>query len=222
MGVYRVVWLGVVGTLLVIGTGIAVVSVSPGALISLALCAAIVGPLIGAGVHAQTRAPTMPLPHYLMAVTVLAAVGVIAITGLIALVGAVALLCVALLATSSPPVLRRLLHHERRAVPKVAAAGEPPAPTVLPAPMPPPSYASLTDVELCWRWRTSFAALQHTASPGERLRLIEIRSALLDELATRNPEGFTRWMSSGARAASDPARFLTPHHLDQPRRHDEH
>ncbi len=218
MGVYRVVWLGVVGTLLVAGAGIAVVSVPPGALVPSALCAAIVGPLIGAGVHAQTRAPTVALSHYLIAVTVLAAVGVIAVTGLIALVGGVALLCVALLAATSPPGLRRLLHHERRPVPKVAAVINPPP---LAEPTPTPAYTSLTDADLCWRWRTSFAALQHTASPGERLRLIETRSALLDELATRNPEGFTRWMSSGARAASDPARFLTPHHTDQPGQHGE-
>jgi len=42
--------------------------------------------------------------------------------------------------------------------------------------------------ELCWRWRTSFTALQHTVSPGERLRLITARSELLDELARRDPE----------------------------------
>ncbi len=39
--------------------------------------------------------------------------------------------------------------------------------------------------------------------------LIETRCALLDELTHRDPEGFTRWLDSGARAASDPARFLT-------------
>ncbi len=72
-----------------------------------------------------------------------------------------------------------------------------------------PSFHSLSDTELCWRWRTSFAALAHAASPGQRLYLIETRCALLDELTHRDPEGFTRWLDSGARAASDPARFLT-------------
>jgi len=70
--------------------------------------------------------------------------------------------------------------------------------------------------ELCWRWRTSFTALQHTVSPGERLRLITSRSELLDELARRDPERFQRWLDSGARAASDPARFLTHLHHTPP------
>jgi len=77
---------------------------------------------------------------------------------------------------------------------------------------PPLLCASLSDGELCWRWRTSFGALQHTVSPDQRLRLVETRAALLDELAHRHPEGFTRWLNSGARAASDPARFVTGPH----------
>jgi len=59
-------------------------------------------------------------------------------------------------------------------------------------------------------------ALQHTVSPGERLRLITTRSELLDELARRDPERFQRWLDSGARAASDPARFLTHLHHTPP------
>jgi len=121
-------------------------------------------------------------------------------------VGALALLGAALLGVISPPVLRRLVPRKPAPARSVPTPTSPAAPNQ-PAPAP-----------LCWRWRTSFNALLHTTSVAERLRLIETRSALLDELARRDPEGFGRWISSGARAASDPARFLTPHREDHPPR----
>jgi len=71
-----------------------------------------------------------------------------------------------------------------------------------------PSYHLLSDAELCWRWRTSYGALQHTVSPDQRLFLITTRSALLGELAHRDPQGFTRWLDSVVDAASDAARYF--------------
>jgi len=55
--------------------------------------------------------------------------------------------------------------------------------------------------------------------PDQRLRLVETRAELLDELAHRHPEGFTRWLNSGARAASDPARFVSGPHGNPPAPH---
>jgi len=46
----------------------------------------------------------------------------------------------------------------------------------------------------------------------QRLYLVELRSALLNELAQRNPQGFTLWLNSGAHAASDPARYFSSVH----------
>jgi hypothetical protein len=40
-------------------------------------------------------------------------------------------------------------------------------------------------------------------------RVGEQRRAYLDEMARRDPEGFHRWLDSGARAAGDPSRYLT-------------
>lgn len=44
--------------------------------------------------------------------------------------------------------------------------------------------------------------------------LAAFRRQVLDELERRNPSGFGQWMASGARAPSDPARYL----LDSPER----
>ncbi len=215
MGVYRVLWLGAVGALAATGLAIAATSMSSAALISLSLCSVIVGPMLGAGLHAQAH-PSRSTPFgYVLGFTISTILGAIAVSGLIAAVGALALLGAALLGVISPPVLRRLVPR------KPAPARSVPTPTSPAAsnqPAPAPRYTSLSDAELCWRWRTSFNALLHTTSVAERLRLIETRSALLDELARRDPEGFGRWISSGARAASDPARFLTPHREDHPPR----
>lgn len=215
MGVYRVLWLGAVGALAATGLAIAATSMSSAALISLSLCSVIVGPMLGAGLHAQAH-PNRSTPFgYVLAFTTGTVLGAIAVSGLIAALGALALLGAALLGVISPPVLRRLV--PRKPAP-ARSAPTPTSPAAPNQPAPAPRYTSLSDAELCWRWRTSFNALLHTTSVAERLRLIETRSALLDELARRDPEGFGRWISSGARAASDPARFLTPHREDHPPR----
>ncbi len=215
MGVYRVLWLGAVGALAATGLAIAATSMSSAALISLSLCSVIVGPMLGAGLHAQAH-PNRSTPFgYVLGFTISTILGAIAVSGLIAAVGALALLGAALLGVISPPVLRRLVPRKPAPARSVPTPTSPAAPN---QPAPAPRYTSLSDAELCWRWRTSFNALLHTTSVAERLRLIETRSALLDELARRDPEGFGRWISSGARAASDPARFLTPHREDHPPR----
>ncbi|MDQ2723255.1 MAG: hypothetical protein M3Y19_08150 [Actinomycetota bacterium] len=222
MGVYRVLWLGAVGAFAVTGIVVAAVSMSAPALISLSLCAVIVGPLLAAGVHAQAHPDSSTPFVYVLGFTTSTALGAVAVSGLIAALGALALLGVLLLGVISPSVLRRLVHRKPRPADFVPAPPGPSAPSNRLAsqlPTPAPRYLSLSDAELCWRWRTSFNALLHTTSVAERLRLIETRSALLDELARRDPEGFGRWISSGARAASDPARFLTPHREVHPPQH---
>ena len=142
-------------------------------------------------------------------------------SGLIALSTVIALPLIALLAACSPPVLRRMLDRAPWSTkPRPETVVATPAPQASPqacpshAPRPIPSCHSLGDAELCWRWRwrTSFTALQRTVSPDQRLYLVELRSALLNELAQRNPQGFTLWLNSGAHAASDPARYFSSVH----------
>lgn len=219
MALYRALWLSVTGVLVIAGVATALVSLPWQGLLGLSLLALFVGPPLGAAIDPRNDENIVPLMYFFRTATI-AVVGTIAVAGLIALSAAGALLFIALLAACSPPVLRRLLARapwsaKTRLDTVVAAPAPPPAsPVACPplAPQPIPSCHSLSDAELCWRWRTSFTALQRTASPAQQLSLVELRSALLTELAQRNPTGFTLWLNSGARAASDPARYLAGVH----------
>jgi hypothetical protein len=183
-----------------------------GILINFGVGAGVIGSAVSAEIywHTPGRETTVPALTYLLRAAGLAALGAIAVAGLLAFTGATALLGVGLLAACSPVVLRRLPARApqtlqppqpRMAAPSLpAATGTPPLPVM---------GHSLSDAELCWQWRTCFGVLQRAVSPGERLAVLQTRAGLLDELAHRDPEGFARWLNSGARAASDPARYLT-------------
>jgi hypothetical protein len=223
MGIYRILWCSVICGVMVAGSVAAWMFLSWQPLLGLGLVAAIFGPLVAAGVHRQTRGTAASLPC-LLGASALAVLGVIAVSGLLVLFDVVALLGLGLLVVCSPWALRILLTRAPQARAPDVQSGAPMQPTQLPPPPAPPPQpllcASLSDAELCWRWRISFGALQHTVSPDQRLHLIETRAALLDELAHRDPEGFTRWLNSGARAASDPGRFVTGTHRRPPAPHE--
>jgi hypothetical protein len=64
--------------------------------------------------------------------------------------------------------------------------------------------------ELCLVWRRSYFQLQRAADERTRQRIIRARQECLDELERRDRPGFARWLASGARAGSDPGRYLSP------------
>lgn len=66
----------------------------------------------------------------------------------------------------------------------------------------------LTDSDLCMAWRSSYVALDRAAGPAAKLRAVEIRELLLDELGRRDAPGLEAWFRSGARAAGGPDRYL--------------
>lgn len=66
----------------------------------------------------------------------------------------------------------------------------------------------MTNAELCMAWRRSFVDLLDASSPRGVASVAAYRQLLLDELELRSPSGFAAWMESGARAASDPSKFL--------------
>ena len=67
----------------------------------------------------------------------------------------------------------------------------------------------LSTPELCLAWRRSYVALlEIPAGPG-RCEIVRFRERLLDEIERRDRDGFTRWLETGARAGSDPSRYLT-------------
>lgn len=67
----------------------------------------------------------------------------------------------------------------------------------------------MTTEDLCQAWRSSYVALQRSMTTDSRLRVVSMRALYLDELERRSESAVQAWLSSGARAASDPARFLT-------------
>jgi hypothetical protein len=67
---------------------------------------------------------------------------------------------------------------------------------------------SMSDRELCRAFRQSFTLLSRTDAMPDRLRVVALRQAYLDEMSRRDPVGFQSWLESGARAASGPERFL--------------
>lgn len=211
MNLYRRLWQLGVCLLVVAGTGLAVF-LPWGTLIGLGLTGAVLGGLCGAGLHRHRY--TQPAPgRYVLAACIWTTVGVIAFAGFAAFIGAVALLGALLLTATCPPAVRVLaVRVPWAATPpqhsEPAVEGLRPAPAPQHAPEPAQNLQELDSSELCWRWRTSFTALQHTATPAGRLSLIETRAALLDEMARRNPQGFRCWLNDGARAASDPTRYL--------------
>ena len=222
MSTYRILWRTAVGAFTVLGAGLAFLFLPTHTLIGIGVLVAVPGGVSAAAVYTRTRTRTdndndVPPPRYLVKGAGLAALGVIAALGLIAVFGAAALLTLGLLAIGAPAVLRPLLAH----VPH-------PCTSTTVTPLPPPAASvpmdcqAFTDAELCWRWRTSFATLQYTLAPAERLHIVQTRSALLDELARRNPDGLTRWLGSGARAASDPTRYFTGAHQQPPHKQPPH
>ena len=66
----------------------------------------------------------------------------------------------------------------------------------------------LSTPELCLAWRRYFVLLDVPAGPG-RCEIVRIWERLLDEIERRDRDGFIRWLETGARAGSDPSRYLT-------------
>lgn len=67
----------------------------------------------------------------------------------------------------------------------------------------------LSTPQLCEAWQRSYSALLHAAPGPAHDELVRIRGELLDELERRDHVGFARWLEAGARAGSDPSRYLS-------------
>ncbi len=143
------------------------------------------------------------------------AAGMVTVIGLITLAGAPALPLILLMAITSAPVCR-YLRDRVEFTPSLPCSKDPLIRTggVDVPLLPLPDCSQLSDEALCRCWRMSFPALQSdpSTSPSatDALHLARTREAYLDEIERRDPRGFARWLESGARAGSDPAKFLTP------------
>jgi hypothetical protein len=87
-------------------------------------------------------------------------------------------------------------------------------------PLLPTDAAAASTADLCRAWRVSYSVLENTHDPAQLAEVAALRRRYLDELDRRDPDGFRRWFDDGARAASDPARYIRTR-LDSPAQEDD-
>jgi hypothetical protein len=217
---YRDGWLLVTAVAATVGVWIALRTWPVVAVLGAFACAALVGGSLAEAVRVRSRNR-----RRLAVDGALAGATAIAAAGLVALLGAPGLLVVALLAATCPHLwaARRLSSRSPSPEP-TRGAGLPErshetstgtmATTVDEGPVLTPEIPTepwlLDDYELCCAWRRSSLLLEHPHSPATHSRLAQQRQLYLDELERRNPAGVSAWLASGARAASDPTRYIVP------------
>lgn len=144
--------------------------------------------------------------------------GVVAVAsiGLIELVDATAFGIIAILVVASPRALTRLTARfglrrpqSRRATIQRLRQSERAPNSGLESVRDLPITDTLSDEDLCLAWRSSFVALSRATTTEARIRAVEVRAVILDELDRRNDRGLRSWLGSGARAAGDPRRHLS-------------
>lgn len=164
---------------------------------------------------------TPPLPTTVPVLTV----GWLAVTGLTAALGASGPAALGLLVVAGWP-----LHRARRHVPaQDGSTAHPPhaAPGQAGGPTGPMADAaeqdqdqdrdrdtllaavpSWSDERLCSAWQASFNRVRRAGTPKALAYAAAERNVYLDEIERRHAPGFAAWLADGARAASDPRRYL--------------
>ncbi len=216
MSRYRSLWLLACG--LCTGPGLVVASIWPTTVLVVLLptCGFLIGT---ATVHynlgrIDTDAPS-PLRLVVADVARNAAVGSVVAVGFLglgAVLGTWVLAVLALIAASSPAAVRSCRGWLTRAE---GTTEDREGPTLVPPPAESLAPAgaglrSLDDTELCLAWRASYRTLRATSSPALIARIVSARHAYLDELARRNPEGLTAWLSSGTATPDDATPVFSP------------
>jgi len=65
-------------------------------------------------------------------------------------------------------------------------------------------------LELCLVWRQSFALSRRAQKAEDKLRLIRLRQAFLDEFQRRDPEALQAWLSSPVSPELAPIAYFKP------------
>ena len=230
---YFRIWRAAVGLLATIGLIASLVFVAPAlGLAAFLIAAATAGAIYlswGLGHELSSGELIRSTPRW----GVIGGLIMLAICGYGASVGPETVVLLGLVVASSPPVAARLwprLAMDATSRPQLSAApsprrvvvhsprrsASPPVALSPPVDWPMPRYLAavarslcqLSDQELCLAWRRSFKQLQSATGADQRSAMADVRRAYLDELERRRPDAFVSWIASGARAASDPARFF--------------
>jgi hypothetical protein len=214
MKTYRACFLLLGGIILIVGLSLAVLTIPPLTL------AVLVGLGAGAGAALQPALLRWPVLHRHSVIA--GSLGTLLMISLVGSLGVSGAAIFGLLLLAALPLLRAQegpRQVQRAAVhPSVNRAPVAPKP-LTPKPLtsedrgeesPAPVVAGWTDEELCWAWRCSFSRVQRAGNAAEVARVAQERRSYLDEIERRDPHGFTTWMRDGARAGSDPRRYLRP------------
>jgi hypothetical protein len=146
--------------------------------------------------------------------------GLIALTGLVLLLGSASGPALLLLMITFSVWLWRRSRSRSRTAPWVnpwravrdcllRTAQQPQQEPVAQQPYSMPVPEDLSTHELCLAWQRTYLVLLDVAADTPRDNIVALRGRLLDEIERRDPAGFTRWLETGARAGSDPGRYLT-------------
>lgn len=198
-------------------TGLLLAAVSVVAAPTQLLWSIALGAVAGAAVHIRniepgtrrSSAPVHPGAGVLAGVATVALCAVV--TGLVLVLGtASGVVILSLVLVSAPWVWRRM----RRVVGRTPARAErldarraePDRPVLVPV----LAVEALSTSELCLAWRRSYLVLIESPPGQAHDAVVGLRRDLLDELQRRDHAGFGRWIDTGARAASDPGRYLNP------------
>jgi hypothetical protein len=211
----RMLWVVLAIVVLVFG-GLGLLALSIGALIGWSALGMVIGFVVWQCVALMPKAREMTgVTHSDWAIGAEVAVGVLVVgvvsTGMAATIGAAEATAVLLVAIAA--WAGRLLWSGSvflSGSPLTKPSGPPAAPAVVVTPAPPMTAAAdLTTGALCLAWRRSYVKLQQSTDEPTRQRVVRLREQYLDELERRDRAGFARWLGSGARAGSDPQRYLT-------------
>lgn len=225
MRFYSFLWVAVTGPVCALAAGAAFMGIGPGVFVGVAATGVVLACVACALTHQSPAAEPVP-PRSLATAAGLGALGTVVSAGLVWLLGAAGLGLVAILVAASPwfmawcadraspqagfPIARvpvtygnaqqdnepeQLGGEARSSLESDLYSGVEPA--------------HMTAEELRLAWRASFPLVDRAQCATERARLVDLRAGLLDELERRDPVGFARWMTKGARAASDPGRYIT-------------
>jgi hypothetical protein len=229
---YTYLWCTGSAVLAALGVLLALVSVPPGSLVAAVVTMAV----LGCGIHSVVaHSFGIGADHSYVDVAAAAGAGAVVLVGFGAGMGAAGTGIVVLVLAGAPISLRwygTLLGHPTTTVWDAAPAPAdgpvgPAGPVRTRARAVPDSPAlpdnlpfggsrasadspvrALTDAELCQAWRSSFMTVQRARDASELAALALARCAYLDELQRRDPVGFERWILNGARAGSNPARYV--------------
>lgn len=189
---------------------VGLVAIPPGALAGWVLLAGTVGLIVWQGVghwpeNQFVARPRRPAWWAGIAAAALCLTFCLAVTGLVVVVGAATAVSTALLLLAVAAWAG--WRSTAAKAPRAAQAEVPPVRFLV---VPPPLVAAdLATDELCVAWRRSYLELLRAVDEPTRQRVVVQRQEYLDELERRDSLGFARWLDSGARAGSDPRRFLT-------------